>query len=318
MDAPAANIGPMISSAEREELFRPGPLVLVPREPTELEAKFDDAFAAAQRAFDPILRTREVEVKKEGRLLYTFKYAPLEGIIAACVPHLNDQAISFRQFIQIRKRNDGFDHFVVTRLKYKGLTVDDEGVLVFRTDATAQAYGGAITYAKRTGATLAFGVAADDDNDGNHGGDDFTVRDRGSKDQAPTRTQGRPPTRDEAKRAVAEAAKSTGNTSVIPPDPKPEPSYTEQQLADMEGKIVDYRDELIEALAEGRRTGIVQIWDEIKGNEYIGTRVWNAIREKHPDLYRTLKETVQPNEGKGPRGPKPRNPDAAPVQGKLA
>lgn len=305
-----------LTEAELDAL-RPGPLVMVPREPSELEAKFDDAFAAAQRAFDPIIRSREVEVKKEGRLLYTFKYAPLEVILAACVPHLNDHGISFKQFIQIRRRNEGYDHFVVTRLKFKGLIVDDEGVLVFRSEATSQAYGGSITYAKRMGATLAFGVAADDDNDGNHaGGDDFSVRDGGNKGQAPTRPQNSRQTREEGKRAVAEAAKAAPAQATKLAE-EPAKVYTDREIADMEGKIVDYRDELLEALAEGRRTGIVQIWDEIKGNEYIGTRVWNAIREGHPDLYRTLKDVVQPAENKGPRGPKPRNPDAAPVQGKL-
>jgi hypothetical protein len=294
-------------------------LAMIP--PPDLQVAFDDAFAAAQRAFTPILRSRTVEVFPKQRAdgykppAYKFSYAPLETILAACVPALNDHAISFRQFVQIRLRGESWDHFVVTRLRYKGLVVDDDGIFVFKTDPNAQAYGAAVTYAKRMGATLAFGVAADDDNDGNHGGgDDFTVRDGAQRAQGSTRPQTPRQTREEGKRAVAEAAKEPATKLSTAPVKE----YTERELADMEGKVVDYRDELIEALAEGRRTGIVQIWDEIKGNEFIGTRVWNAIRDGHPDLYRTLKDVVAPAENKGPRGPKPRNPDSPPLQGKLA
>jgi ERF superfamily len=261
---------------------------------------FDNAFAAAQAAFKPVVRSREVTVAMKSGGSYRFAYAPLETILAACVPALNEQGISFRQFLQIRQRGDQFDHFVVTRLRFKGLIIDDEGIFVFKTDANAQAYGAAVTYAKRMGATLAFGVAADDDNDGNHGESEaFTVRDGAQRSQSPTRTQGRP-TREESKRAVAEAAREGSQTKLDVDQPK---VYTDQELADFEGKIIDARDELTEALFEGRTTGIVQIWNEIKSNEYIATRVWNSIKEQHPDLHRTLKETVRPTDTK-PRGPK--------------
>jgi hypothetical protein len=130
---------------------------------------------------------------EKGGGTYKFKYAPLEEILKKCLPALNAQGIGWKQFIRIKERKDTddqgnpvtqFDHFVVSRLTYKGWKDDDE-TMIFKTYPDAQSYGAAVTYAKRMGASNKFGIAADDDNDGHGpqsewtGGNAFGDQERG-------------------------------------------------------------------------------------------------------------------------------------------
>jgi len=248
----------------------------------DLEASFDDAFAAAQANFAPIHRSRTVRVALKTGGSYEFAYAPLEVILKATIPALNAQGISLSQHIRIALDGDHPDHFLVTTLKRKGWSEESE-VLIFRGEASPQAYGSAVTYAKRMGASLALGVAVEDDNDGSDA------------------SLSSPPGDRSARRQKAQAAAVDAGAKIVPP-PKKEPTYTPQQIADLEGKLVDAKQEMLEACAEGRRVGIMQIWGEVKGNEYIATRLWNDIKREYPDYFKTMEETLKPKE-KAARGP---------------
>jgi len=249
----------------------------------ELEAAFDDAFAAAQANFAPIHRSRTVRVAMKTGGSYEFAYAPLEVILKATIPALNAQGIGLTQHIRIALDGDHPDHFLVTTLKRKGWSESSE-VLIFRGEASPQAYGSAVTYAKRMGASLALGVAVEDDNDGSDA------------------SLSSPPEDRSARRQKAQAAAVDAGAKIVPPPPKKEPTYTPQQIADLEGKLVDAKQEMLEACAEGRRVGIKQIWEEVKSNEYIATRLWNDIKREYPDYFKTMEETLKPKE-KGARGP---------------
>lgn len=58
---------------------------------------FIRAFLAAQSAYEPIERNAHVEMKKEGRLLYTFDYADLGEIITKTRKALTDNGLLWRQ-----------------------------------------------------------------------------------------------------------------------------------------------------------------------------------------------------------------------------
>ena len=131
-------------------------------------------------------------------------------------------------------------------------------------DASPQGIGSALTYGRRYGLTAMVGIAQVDD-DGNQA----------------------------SGRGTAQIGKP------VPIPPKREP--VRDEVSD-EGRIADACQELLEAAAEGRRVGIEQIWNEIKTDEYIGGRVWNAIKSKHPDHFRTIEETLRPK-NTTPRGP---------------
>jgi hypothetical protein len=276
------------------------------------EAVFFEALAAAQAAFDAIHRTRTVQVALKTGGSYTFAYAPLETILAATVPHLAAKGISINQRIKITRGSidpgtgemDEPIHYLVTTLTGHGHHLDNE-VMIFKGEATAQAYGSAVTYARRLGVTLLLCVAADDDNDGSD------TQMKAPPVQRQISTPGRSAAMTVAERVKANLPK-TGNTHLVDPNAAPlaerleDPTvpYTQKEIADLEGRVVDARDELLQAASEGRRVGIEQIWGEIKANEFIATRVWRALQD-HPDLFKVVKDTLKAKEDKTARGPKP-------------
>lgn len=141
-------------------------------------------------------------------------------------------------------------------------------------------------------------MVGEDDNDGNG---PETMRGAPEQHTPRGKQQG-------GKQQVADATAKAAfpKTAQAPAPAAPERVYTEREIADMEGRIVDVLQELTEAAAEGRRVGIEQIWGEIKSDEYIATRVWRLLQERSPDLFRTVKEVIAPASKAGPRGPKPK------------
>jgi ERF superfamily protein len=141
-------------------------------------------------------------------------------------------------------------------------------------DASPQGIGSALTYGRRYGLTAMVGVAQMDD-DGN---------------AASGKTNGT--------HKPVERPQQVQKTPYMPP------VNAERNEVEDEGRITDAIQELVEAAAEGRRVGIEQIWNEIKSDEFIATRTWNAIKARHPDHFRTIEETLRPKD-KTARGPKP-------------
>ena len=126
-------------------------------------AELAGAFATAQAEFEPIPRSKTVEVysQRTGKT-FTFNYAPLEVVLKACVPALNRSGFAFTQHIEV----DAADKkdYVVSRLVHACGEISNRVVMLPAAYENKE-YGAAITYARRFGAQLLFGVSADDDND---------------------------------------------------------------------------------------------------------------------------------------------------------
>jgi hypothetical protein len=122
-----------------------------------------DAFSKAQGEFPKIPKDSEVEVKKEGRLLYTFKYADLTTIIDCVRPALTKYGLSFTQ--------DYFKHpdlgvGIVTQLFHKsGQWIKTGFVPCAIKSQNMKEVAGVFTYGKRISLTAALGISADEDVD---------------------------------------------------------------------------------------------------------------------------------------------------------
>jgi len=122
-----------------------------------------EALAKAQGEFAPVTRDKTVSVTMRSGGKYTFSYAPLESILHAVKPALSRNGLSLTQAMVVQ---DGKD-FVETTLRHaSGQTISNR-IPLFVKEEGAQAYGSALTYARRYGVTLLLCVSADDDDDGN-------------------------------------------------------------------------------------------------------------------------------------------------------
>lgn len=120
------------------------------------------ALAKAQGEFGPIKRDKTVSVQTRTGGKYTFTYAPLESILKATLPALNKHGLSITQSVEAA---DGTE-YVVTRLMHQNAEIANRVRVIAREDGP-QAYGSALTYARRYGITLLLGICADDDDDAN-------------------------------------------------------------------------------------------------------------------------------------------------------
>ncbi len=121
------------------------------------------ALAAAQGEFTPIKRDKTVKVSMKAGGSYTFSYAPLESILHATVPALSKNGLALSQVTVPEATRE----YVKTTLFYVDGTSIDNLIPIFVRDDGPQAYGSALTYARRYGVTLLLCVSADDDDDGN-------------------------------------------------------------------------------------------------------------------------------------------------------
>jgi ERF superfamily protein len=121
------------------------------------------ALAAAQGEFTPIKRDKTVKVSMKAGGSYTFSYAPLESILHATLPALSKHGLSLTQATVVV---DGKES-VETLLFFTDGTCIRNLIPIFVRDDGPQAYGSALTYARRYGVTLLLCVSADDDDDGN-------------------------------------------------------------------------------------------------------------------------------------------------------
>ena len=295
----------------------------------DLEQRVDDALAKpqsneiykaladAQRNFQPVIRSREVIVKPRESAPYKFSYAPLENILKACLPALNAAGFWFTQ--EIVRDAQGKLSMMESRLHHQAGSIKNL-VPMFVDFAKAQSYNSASTYARRLGAALLFGVASEDDDDGNRGeGNDHTVRDLTPKEEI-ERLEAKQAARMDEPIQAAKAGYTPGKNvkpkSDAKPEAKPEQKemhallepaqpteeFDEMAIARKEGLVRDAVSDMKDACFEGRRIGIEQIWGEIKNDDYVTARVW-AEMQKSPDLFRTMKEVLKPTD-KTARGPK--------------
>jgi hypothetical protein len=122
------------------------------------------ALAAAQGAFEQIRRDKSVTVTMKSGGKYSFNYAPLESILRAVTPALSKHGLALTQ---ATKALESGKEFVETTLRHASGEVLTNVIPIFVRDDGPQAYGSALTYARRYGVTLLLCISADDDDDGN-------------------------------------------------------------------------------------------------------------------------------------------------------
>jgi ERF superfamily protein len=122
------------------------------------------ALASAQGEFDQIRRDKSVTVTMKSGGKYSFSYAPLESILRAVTPALSKHGLALTQ---ATKALESGKEFVETTLRHGSGEVLTNMIPIFVRDDGPQAYGSALTYARRYGVTLLLCISADDDDDGN-------------------------------------------------------------------------------------------------------------------------------------------------------
>lgn len=127
--------------------------------------KLATALAAAQKAFEPLTKNREVEVRGD-KGSYTFSYATFDSIVEAIRGPLADNGLSFVQSLA----NDQGSVSCETRLLHASgqwLQISVPVVMPQGARNGAQAMGSAITYAKRYALTALLGIVSEEDDDAN-------------------------------------------------------------------------------------------------------------------------------------------------------
>lgn len=144
----------------RVDPFAPETVSRIP--PRAPDGSLAAALARAQGAFKPINRDKTVTVRTKAGGTYSFSYAPLEAILRAVQPALTKEGLALSQSIVTQ---DGAE-YLETTLKLGDESLSNR-VKVLVVEGGPQAYGSALTYARRYGVTLLLCVCADDDDDGN-------------------------------------------------------------------------------------------------------------------------------------------------------
>lgn len=117
------------------------------------------ALSKAQAVFPTIPKDKEVLVKSD-KGGYKFSYAPLESITSAIRPALKANGLAFTQSVS-------GDSLTTMILHESGEWIQSDPIPVKVASGSAQALGSGITYARRYSLVCAFGIVADEDDDGN-------------------------------------------------------------------------------------------------------------------------------------------------------
>lgn len=135
-------------------------------------AKLFEALAKAQANYRPIKRTRTVKVKSE-RGDYTFDYAPLEEVIDATLPALNEQGIAWVSFRADTEPGAADLHTLLTHSSGAFMHVLEKvPTNAVGRDGNAypmkdQEFGSKLTYRRRYQYQCLTGSSAEFDDDGN-------------------------------------------------------------------------------------------------------------------------------------------------------
>lgn len=142
--------------AEVATEMKPGGIAFVPA-----QNNLATALAAAQGQFAQIHRDKTVTVTMKSGGTYTFSYAPMESILRAVTPALAASGLSLTQSVTEMSGKQ----FVETALLHSSGQRISNHTQIFVNGDGAQAYGSAMTYARRYGVTLLLCICADDDDD---------------------------------------------------------------------------------------------------------------------------------------------------------
>jgi hypothetical protein len=125
--------------------------------------KLAGALAKAQAAFTNPPRNREVQVRSD-KGSYSFAYATFDAILDVVRKPLTENELSYTQTVEFTE--DGKPRVVTTLMHSSGQWIDSTLPLMLDRPGN-QAFGSALTYAKRYALTALLGVAADEDDDAN-------------------------------------------------------------------------------------------------------------------------------------------------------
>jgi hypothetical protein len=144
------------------------------------------ALAKASTEFTTVTRDKTVTVQTKTGGSYSFKYAPLDTILAAVRGPLSKNGLALVQLL-----DEGA--LVTTLIHESGASIS--GRIGLPNTADVQALGSAITYLRRYAIQAVLGIAAEEDDDGNHAAGNSTAprRQRPAAPQ-PEPTPIRPPT----------------------------------------------------------------------------------------------------------------------------
>ncbi len=126
--------------------------------------KLFDALAKAQSEFPVIPKDSEVEVKKESKFLYKYKYADLTTIIDCTRPSMTKHGLSFTQtYCKMADLGTG----IITIIQHNSGEVLKTGFVpcTIESKTDMKFVGGQFTFGKRISLTAALGISADEDMD---------------------------------------------------------------------------------------------------------------------------------------------------------
>lgn len=122
-------------------------------------AELFKALAKAQQSLKPVAKT-------EYNPHFKSWFAPLDAIIAEVNRVFKSNGLCFTQ--QLAAHDDSTGVVVVTSIHHEsGQTYSDHGCYMPAGKSAAQAFGAAITYARRYGLSTLLGIATETDDDGN-------------------------------------------------------------------------------------------------------------------------------------------------------
>jgi len=127
---------------------------------SETIATLAAALAKAQAEFPAIPRDRTVEVTTRSGSKYKFAYAPLDTIMEKIRPTLRANGLAFMQSLN-------GESLTTTLLHTSGEWLASDPMPVRVVDSGSQAFGSAITYARRYALTAMLGIVTEEDDDGN-------------------------------------------------------------------------------------------------------------------------------------------------------
>lgn len=173
------------------------------------------AFAKAQAGFKTLVKSKHVKVVTREKGTYEFDYAPLEEVLASCVPALNAEGLALLQ------PYSGLNPGKVLRT----MLVHSSGAsltLKVRIPPAAkiQDLGSSLTYIRRYSVQCLLGVNAEDDDDGNQADGNQATAAPKTRVNPPARKADPPPTdtdpqlalRPETRAKIIALAKAAGFT----------------------------------------------------------------------------------------------------------
>lgn len=167
------------------------------------------ALALAQGAFLPITKNRTVTVRPRDKPAYTFDYATLDQVLAACVPALSANGLALLQPFY-----HGPNGLEIRTILAHSSGARLESVTELPKTENIQGAGSALTYLKRYQVQAILGVSSEEDDDGNAADgnqvQNSQPRDRSKPPAPPNRPQ--------------QSAASTKAPSKPQDAPKPQPS----------------------------------------------------------------------------------------------